>query len=447
VTRSATGPTEITAVTGHRRWDSRGRPTVEAVVRTAGGAVGRGLAPAGASTGSAEAVDLRDGGAAHGGYGVRRAVAMVDGAVAKALIGLDAADQSAADAALERADGTGDFSRIGGNAAVAASLAVARAAADARGLPLWRSLAGADAHRLPLPEIQIFGGGAHAHGRLDIQDLMVVPVGAGSFAEAYDWANDVYRSAGAILEARGARAGVADEGGWWPAFDSNDEALRTLTAAIEAAGYAPGEQVAISLDIAATQLAEGSGRARRYLLRREEREFDRDGWGALLLDWIDRYPIASIEDPFAEDDAEGMASFTAAVGGSSGGAGRVGRVQVIGDDFLVTDAARVRAAAEAGACTAVLVKPNQAGTLTRARAALDAAGECGLAAVVSARSGETEDTAVAHLAVGWGSGGVKVGSVTRGERTAKWNELLRIEEELGDLSAFAGRAGLRGSLG
>ncbi|MEB8340737.1 phosphopyruvate hydratase [Streptomyces endophyticus] len=421
--------TSISAVTGHPRWDSRGRPTVEVVVRTGDGSVGRALAPAGASTGSGEAVDLRDGGPAHGGYGVDRAVDRVNGPIAAALKGLDAADQAGADAALEAADGTAGFAHLGGNATVATSLAVAQAAAAASGLPLWRALNPA-ARRLPLPEVQIFGGGAHAHGRLDVQDLMVVPYGAGSFAEAYAWCNDVYRAAGELLDRRGARAGVADEGGWWPAFDSNEAALSALTEAIEAAGRAPGDEIGISLDIAATQLADGAG---GYLLRREERRFDRDGWCELLLGWLDRYPVVSIEDPFAEDDPVGMAALTTAV---------AGRVQVIGDDFLVTDAARVHSAADTGACTAVLVKPNQAGTLTRARAALDAAHARGLTAIVSARSGETEDVAVAHLAVGWGSGGVKVGSVTRGERTAKWNELLRIEEELGVDARFAGRSGL-----
>lgn len=421
--------TSISAVTGHPRWDSRGRPTVEVAVRTGNGSTGRALAPAGASTGSGEAVDLRDGGAAHGGYGVDRAVAQVNGPIAARLTGLDAADQAGVDAALEAADGTENFSVLGGNAAVATSLAVAQAAAAASGLPLWRALNPA-ARRLPLPEVQIFGGGAHAHGRLDVQDLMVVPHGAGSFAEAYAWCNDVYRAAGELLDRQGARAGVADEGGWWPAFDSNEAALSALTRAIEDAGRTPGDEIGISLDIAATQLADGAG---GYLLRREDRRFDRDGWCELLLGWLERYPVVSIEDPFAEDDPAGMAALTAAA---------AGRVQVIGDDFLVTDAARVHTAADAGACTAVLVKPNQAGTLTRARAALDAAHARGLTAVVSARSGETEDVAVAHLAVGWGSGGVKVGSVTRGERTAKWNELLRIEEELGADARFAGWRGL-----
>lgn len=422
-----TESTEITSVSGHRRWDSRARPTVEVVVRTPAG-TGRALAPAGASTGSGEAVDLRDGGEAFGGQDVMRAVAGVNGGIAAALIGMDVDDQAAVDARLEEVDGEAGFARLGGNAAVATSMAVAQAAAAAYAVPLWRHLDPA-AVRLPLPEIQIFGGGAHAHGRLDIQDLLVVPLAAGSFREAFDWTVEVHRAAGRWLDERGRLAGVAEEGGWWPAFESNAEALEALVAAIEGAGLVPGEQVGISLDVAATQFgSDGS-----YRLSREGRTYDRDGWGEVLLGWLERFPIVSIEDPFAEDDPAGMALLTAAVGD---------RVQVVGDDFLVTDADRVRAAASDRTANTVLVKPNQAGTLTRAKAALDAAAEAGFGAIVSARSGETEDVTISHLAVGWGSGGFKVGSATRGERTAKWNELLRIEENLGPSARYAGRAGL-----
>ncbi|MBD2898133.1 enolase C-terminal domain-like protein [Spirillospora sp. NPDC000708] len=419
--------TEIVSVTGHRRWDSRARPTVEVVVRTASG-TGRALAPAGASTGSGEAVDLRDGGAAFGGHDVTRAVAAVNGDIAEALAGMDATAQAAVDHRLEELDGTPGFSRIGGNAAVATSMAVAHAAAASRGVPLWRHLDPA-ATRLPLPEIQVFGGGAHAHGRLDLQDLLVVPLAAGSFAQALDWAAEIHRSAGRWLDERGRLAGTADEGGWWPAFDSNAEALEALVAAIEGAGLTPGADVGIAIDVAATQFGSGG----TYRLAREGREYDRDGWGEVLLGWLDRFPIVSVEDPFAEDDPDGMALITKAAGD---------RIQIVGDDFLVTDADRVRAAAARRTANTVLVKPNQAGTLTRARAALDAAAESGLGAIVSARSGETEDVTIVHLAVGWGSGGFKVGSSARGERTAKWNEMLRVEEELGGAARYAGRAGL-----
>ncbi len=419
--------TEIIAVSGHRRWDSRGRPTLEVVVRTAGGQA-RALAPAGASTGSGEAVDLRDGGETFGGLDVRRAIGNVNDVIAPRLLGLDAADQAAIDGVIEGLDDSPVFASLGGNAAVATSMAVARAAAASRGEPLWRWLR-PDATALPVPEIQIFGGGAHAQRRVDVQDFLVVPAGASSIDEALDWASEIHRAAGRWLDQRGRLAGVAEEGGWWPAFDRNDEALDALVEAIEDAGLVPGRDVGISLDLAATQLwSDGA-----YRLGRDRAAFDRDGWCKLLLGWLDAYPIVSIEDPFAEDDAAGMEMITAAAGH---------RVQIVGDDFLVTAADRVRAAADARAVHAALIKPNQAGTLSRARAALDAAAEAGFTTIVSARSGETEDTSVADLAVGWAADGVKVGSITRGERTAKWNELLRIEEELGSAARYRGWAAL-----
>ncbi len=419
--------TEIVGVTAHRRWDSRARPTVEVVVHTTGGE-GRALAPAGASTGSGEAVDLRDGGERHGGLDVRRAIANVADVIAPRLVGVDAADQAAVDGVIEGLDDSAVFATLGGNAAVATSMAAARAAAASIGEPLWRVL-GPDATFLPVPEIQIFGGGAHAHRRVDVQDFLVVPAGATSFAEALDWTSEIYRAAGRWLDQRGRLAGVAEEGGWWPAFDGNEEALEALVEAIEASGLVAGRDVGISLDVAATQLwSDGA-----YRLSRDDRAFARDEWCAVLLGWIERFPIVSIEDPFAEDDAAGMELFTAAAGG---------RIQVVGDDFLVTSADRVRAAAATGTVNAALIKPNQAGTLTRAKAALDAAASAGFTAIVSARSGETEDSTVADLAVGWGADGVKVGSITRGERTAKWNQLLRIEEELGATARYRGWAAL-----
>ena len=409
--------TAISSVTGRRVWDSRGRPTVEVEVGLAGGARGRAIAPAGASRGSGEAVDLRDGGEAFGGYGVARAVAAVNGEIAAALSGLDACDQEGADCRLTALDGTADKSRLGGNALVAASMAVAHAAAAAQGLPLWRHLAGDAEPVMPLPEIQIFGGGAHAARRVDIQDFMVVAVGASDYGEALDWTAEVYRAAGRIMAERGLLAGTADEGGHWPAFDGNEQALETLVEAIERAGLAPGEQVGISLDVAASEF----GADGRYRLARDGRTLDTDGMCELLGGWIERFPIVSVEDPLAEDDIDGLAAFTRAFGA---------RVQVIGDDALVSDAARVRQAAEAGACNAVLLKPNQAGTLTECRAALEAARAAGYSAVVSARSGETEDVTVVHLALGWGVEQLKVGSIAHGERTAKWNEGLRIAETL-----------------
>jgi len=419
----------ITRVHGRRIWDSRGRPTVEVEVRTAGGVTGRAAAPAGASRGSREAIDLRDGGPRLGGMDVQRAVANVNGPIAKALAGLDARRQESVDRALIEADGTSDKSRLGGNAIVAASLACAHAAAAAEHIPMWRYLAGDSPVSMPLPEIQIFGGGAHAGRRIDIQDLMVMALSARSFSEALEMTAEVYRAAGELMQEAARLAGVADEGGYWPQFESNEAALDALVRSIERAGFVPGEEVAISLDVAASEF----GQAGRYRLALEGLELDSDGMIELVIRWLERYPIASIEDPLAEDDAEGMARLTRAVGG---------RVQVIGDDFLVTSAARVAAAARAGACNAVLVKPNQAGTLTEARAALDAARAAGWSTIVSARSGETEDTSIAHLAVGWDAGQLKVGSFARSERMAKWNEVLRIEEALGSKARYVGRAAL-----
>jgi enolase len=409
--------TTIVSVAGRRVWDSRGRPTVEAEVVLEGGAVGRAIAPAGASTGTGEAVDLRDGGEAFGGLDVRKAVANVAGIIGPAVKGHDALDQAGLDGLLVALDGTANRARLGGNATIAVSMAVLHAAAAARGLPLWRHLAGDGPVSLPLPEIQIFGGGAHAARRTDIQDFMVVCPTASSFAEALDRTAEVYRAAGALMKARGRHQGVADEGGFWPAFDSNEDALDTLVRSIEAAGFTPGDEVAISLDIAASEF----GRDGRYRLALDGRDLDTDGMLEMLGRWMEAYPIVSIEDPVAEDDATGFRRFTAAWGD---------KVQVIGDDFLVTNAGRVAEAAASGACNAVLVKPNQAGSVTETKAALDAGKAAGFGTIVSARSGETEDVTIAHMAVGWNAGQFKVGSFTRSERMAKWNEVLRIEEAL-----------------
>ena len=421
--------TTIARVHARRVWDSRGRPTLEAEVTLAGGAAGRAIAPAGASRGSREAIDLRDGGTRFGGFDVALAIDNVTGPIARALAGRDALDQPTIDAHLAAADGTPDKSKLGANATVAVSLAVAHAAAAAQGVALWRHLAGRNPVSLPLPEVQIFGGGAHAGRRIDIQDLMVMPVGAWTWSDALAIVAEVYRAAGELMRDEGRLAGVADEGGWWPQFDSNEQALDTLVRAIERAGAHPGGDVAISLDIAASEF----GRDGVYRLALDNRELDRDGMTEMLLRWLDRYPIASIEDPFAEDDRIAWVAFTHAAGA---------RVQIVGDDYLTTRAASVDAAASDAACNAVLVKPNQVGTLTEALAALDAGKRAKFGTIVSARSGETEDTSIAHLAVGWSAGQLKVGSFARGERTAKWNEVVRIEEALGAGAAFAGAAAL-----
>jgi len=420
--------THIQTIHARRIWDSRGRPTVEVEVTLEDGTVGRGIAPAGASTGSNEAVELRDGGIEQAGYGVSRAVANVKNEIAPVLVGQDAVNQEIIDGMLVELDGTPNKSRLGGNALIATSMAVLQAAANAHHIPLWRYLAGDQAVQMPLPEIQIFGGGAHAGRRIDIQDLLVMPVGAHSMDEALAMVADVYRAAGDLMSEAGRRAGVADEGGWWPDFASNEEALQMLTKSIEKAGYANGE-IMISLDIAASEF----GSAGVYRPGLEGRSYSREEWIEVLLQWLAKYPILSIEDPLAEDDTEGMIAFTQAVGA---------KVQVIGDDYLVTNAARVTKAFEQNACNAVLIKPNQAGTITETLAALEAAKACGFSTIVSARSGESEDVMISHLSVGWNAGQLKVGSFARSERMAKWNELLRIEEALGSVARYAGRSAL-----
>jgi enolase len=414
-----------------RIWDSRGRPTVEAEVTLSDGTVARGIAPAGASRGTREAVDRRDGGKALGGFDIQGALASVRGEIAALLVGRDPFDQADVDAAMIALDGTPTKERLGGNATVAVSLAVLHAASASNHVPLWRYLAGEEAVTIPLPEIQIFGGGAHAGRRTDIQDFMVMAPRAGSFAEALEVTAEVYIAAGKIMAERGLLQGVADEGGWWPAFSSNEEALDTLLLAIERAGFTPGEEAAISLDIAASEF----GRCGLYTLGLDKRELDRDGLAEYLLGWCRRYPILSIEDPFAEDDVEGLRRFTAAVGD---------HIQVIGDDFLVTNAGLVEKAVQDQSVNAVLVKVNQAGTVTEAKAACDAGRRAGFGTIVSARSGETEDVAIAHLAIGWDAGQLKVGSFSRSERMAKWNEVLRIEEELGSKARFAGLEAMPG---
>lgn len=421
--------TVITAVRGRRVWDSRGRPTVEAEVQLAGGAWGRAIAPAGASTGSGEALDLRDGGARLGGFDVMRAVGNVNGEIAGALAGLDAADQEQVDRTLIELDGTPQKARLGGNATIAVSMAAMHAAAAAAGQPLWAYAANGGPVRIPVPEIQIFGGGAHAGRRVDIQDFLVICPTAPDFGTVMERTAEVYRAAGVLLAEKGLRQGVADEGGWWPAFSTNEEALDFLVRAIERAGYTPGDEVSIALDVAASEF----GKDGRYTLGLEKRELDRDAMGEMLADWVKRYPIISIEDPFAEDDKEGFRRFTAAVGE---------RVQIVGDDLLVTNAARVEEAAREKLATCVLVKPNQAGTISETKAALMTAQQLGLGAIVSARSGESEDVTIAHLSVGWNAGQFKVGSITRSERMAKWNEILRIEEALGEKARFAGQGAL-----
>ncbi len=409
----------ISAVRARRVWDSRGRPTVEVEVVASSGVVGRAIAPAGASRGSAEATDLRDGGSRLGGLDVTTVVSNVDSTIASALIGLDVSDQAGIDATLDRLDSTPTRSVLGGNATVATSLAVLHAAAASQGLPLWQHL-GAEVRHLPRPEVQIIGGGAHAARRVDIQDFMVIPLSATRIDDALVQIAEVYQAVGDLFAARGPRLGIADEGGHWPAVADTREALDLLTEGIAKAGLVPGVDMAISLDIAASEFEQDG----TYHVASEGRDYQSGEWLAVVAGWLDDYPIVAVEDPASEHDRDGMRQATTLLGDRS---------LVIGDDYLVTNAARISSAAAAGACNAALIKVNQAGTVTQAAAAHDAARRAGWSTIVSARSGETEDVSVAHLAVGWGADLVKVGSITRGERTAKWNELIRIDDALGGI--------------
>lgn len=421
--------TRIAAVHARRIWDSRGRPTLEAEVRLGCGAVGRGIAPAGASRGRFESVELRDGGTRFGGADVQNALRRVHGDIARALLGLDAMDQAAIDRRLIELDGTPDKSNLGGNATVAVSLAALHAAASATAMPLWRRLAGERDVLLPVPEIQIFGGGAHAARRTDVQDFLIMSPQAASFSAALETAAEIYRHAGRLMDQAGLLAGTADEGGWWPNFRSNEQALDMLMAAIEAAGFVPGEDAFIALDVAASEFYSDGV----YSLGLDGRQVDSDGLLELLVDWVDRYPILSIEDPCGQDDVPGWQQFTTALGD---------RLQIVGDDALVTRPLRIATAVEEHWCNASLIKVNQVGTVSEALDALRLCKDAAWGTIVSARSGETEDTTIAHLAVGWDAGQIKVGSFARSERMAKWNELLRIEEQLGAKARYAGWTGL-----
>jgi len=420
----------ITSVNARRVWDSRGVPTVEAEIRLQDGSVGRAIAPSGASRGKREALELRDGGERVGGKDVTLALGKVNGLIADALAGHDATDQAAIDQRLIGLDDSAQKAEIGGNATIAVSLAVLHAAAASRRLALWRHVSDLYGTQpsIPLPEIQIFGGGAHAGRRVDVQDFMVMVPGADSFSDVMEITREVYFAAGDIMARRGKMAGIADEGGWWPLFASNEEALETLVEAIGLAGETPGDRVVISLDIAASEFRSENG----YRLALEERDLSSAQLIDMLGGWIDSYPIVSIEDPVDEDDREGMQEFTRRFGD---------RIQIIGDDYLVTSPTLIEKAIADRATNAVLVKVNQIGTVSEAVAAMMTARHAGMTSVVSARSGETEDASISHLAVGLGAGQLKVGSFQRSERMVKWNECLRIEDEIG-ADAFVGGAPL-----
>jgi enolase len=407
--------------------DSRGNPTVEVEIALASGGRGRALAPSGASTGRHEAVERRDGAERYGGKGVQGPVAAVNGEIADALGGMEAIDQRAVDAALIDLDGTDDKARLGANALVATSLAVARAAADELDLPLYRYLGGTNSHVLPTPMCNVINGGAHAFNTIDIQEFMLVPVGAASFSEGLRWCTETYHVLDHLLQQRRLPTGVGDEGGFAPDLGTNEDGVRFLVEAIEAAGYTPREQLAIALDVAATELWRPD--AGCYELAGEGRSLQRDEMVAFLTHLVDAYPVVSIEDPMAEDDWEGWGAITRALGA---------RVQIVGDDLFVTSAERLDRGIRQRAANAILVKFNQVGTLTETLETMALATRSSLGVVVSHRSGETEDSTIADLAVGTNCGQIKTGAPARTDRVAKYNQLLRIEEELGEAAAFRG---------
>jgi len=411
--------------------DSRGNPTVEVEVTLDSGARGRAIAPSGASTGRHAAVERRDGGSRFGGMGVQGPVSGIRSEVADHIRGLDALDQRTADTALIALDGTDDKGRLGANALVATSLAVARAAADEVDLPFYRYLGGANAHVLPTPMCNVINGGAHAYNTIDIQEFMLVPVGAASFAEGLRWCTESYHVLNALLRERRLATGVGDEGGFAPDLGTNEDGLRFLMEAIEAAGYTPGEQIALALDVAATELWRSE--TRDYNLAGEERVLGRDEMVAYLAHLVETYPLVSIEDPMAEDDWEGWGAITQAVGD---------RVQIVGDDLFVTNTERLERGIAEKSANAILIKFNQIGTLTETLDTVSLASRTGLGVVVSHRSGESEDTAIADLAVAVNCGQIKTGAPARTDRVAKYNQLLRIEEELGEAAAYRGGASL-----
>jgi len=422
---------EIDSIQAREILDSRANPTLEVEVMLAEGTVGVAAVPSGASTGVHEALELRDGDAdRYGGKGVLKAVTNVDQEIALSVGGMSCLDQAAIDEAMIRLDGTPNKSRLGANAIVGVSLAVAHAAANYLGLPLYRYLGGPTARTLPMPLFNIINGGRHAPGGTDIQEFMVVPVGAKTFSDALRMGAELYHSLHKVLADKGLPTTVGDEGGFAPPLPRNEDAMNLLLAAIEAAGYRPGDEAAIAIDAAASEYY----RDGQYVFAREGRTFkDVDEMVAFWQDWCGRYPIVTIEDGMAQDDWTGWWKLTAELGR---------KVQIVGDDLFVTNVERIQKGIREGAANAVLIKPNQIGTLTETMAAIEAAKRGGFRVVISHRSGETEDTTIADLAVATGCGQIKSGAPARGERTAKYNRLLRIEEELGPAARFAGREAL-----
>ncbi|MDA8047741.1 MAG: phosphopyruvate hydratase [Actinomycetota bacterium] len=418
---------EIELLIAREILDSRGNPTVEVEALLESGATGRAAVPSGASTGTHEAVELRDGENRYGGKGVLTAVGHVNDEIQQALAGMEALDQRAVDAALVDLDGTANKGRLGANATLGVSLAVARAAADEVGLPLYRYVGGVGAHVLPVPMLNVLNGGVHADNNVDLQEFMIVPVGAASFAEGLRWGAEAYQSLKKLLHSRGLSTSVGDEGGFAPDLPSNEEAVKMLLEAIEAAGRVPGEDIAIALDAASSEIFDDGA----YRLAGEGRSLSPREFAAYLADLCDRYPVISLEDGMAEDDWDGWAALTGLLGG---------RVQLVGDDLFVTNVARLERGIEAGVANSILIKVNQIGTLSETLDTVARASRSSYTSVMSHRSGETEDTTIADLAVATGCGQIKTGAPARSDRVAKYNQLLRIEHGLGDSARYPGRA-------
>jgi enolase len=421
---------QIETVHARQILDSRGNPTVEVEVQLRSGAHGRAAVPSGASTGEFEATELRDGGSAYGGKGVTKAVANVNGEIAEAVAGRDATDQEGLDRTMIELDGTPNKSRLGANAILGVSLAAARTAAAEESLPLWRYLGGEAAHVLPVPMMNVLNGGAHADNSVDFQEFMVVPVGAPSFAEGLRMGVEVFHALKSTLKKRGLNTAVGDEGGFAPDLESNEAALQALIEGIEAAGYKPGDDIAIALDPATSEIFDNGA----YNLEHENRSLSPAEMADYWADLASRYPILSIEDGMDEEDWDGWKALTDRIGET---------VQLVGDDLFVTNVERLQRGIDSGTANSILIKVNQIGTLSETLAAIALARSAGYSAVMSHRSGETEDTTIADLAVATGCGQIKTGAPSRSDRVAKYNQLLRIEEALGGDAEYPGRAVFR----
>ena len=415
----------IEDVSGREILDSRGNPTVEVEIELVSGARGRAAVPSGASTGAHEAVELRDGDSRYGGKGVARAVDFVNGEIADAVIGLDATDQRVLDTELCALDGTDNKARLGANAILGVSLAAAKAAADEAGMSLYRYVGGANAHVLPVPLMNVLNGGAHADSNVDVQEFMLAPVGAVSYSEALRWGAETYHALKSLLQERGLSTGLGDDGGFAPDLPSNEEALQLLVAAIERAGYRPGDEIAIALDVAATELY----RDGIYDLAGEGRRFTSGEFVDYLAVLCSRYPVISVEDGMSEDDWDGWAALTSRLGG---------QLQLVGDDVFVTNVERLTRGIDRNVANSILVKVNQVGTLTETLDTVALATRVGYTSVMSHRSGETEDTTIADLAVATNCGQIKAGAPARSDRVAKYNQLLRIEQDLGEAAEYRG---------